>query len=154
MPQTSQFGTSNIVAEFQGFFSGGVLTVRAAQNCVAQRIGGGLSGGGGGLQLLLSNVVPDDCNFLPQVHQFVVNGTQLGYPVVCSFPPVGAGSAGLLPTPTLNYINFQFYIPGGGSTPADPNAYSLLNIVVFSCNDGLVGLTNPAGGVFRTPGNP
>ena len=146
MPQTQSFGTSNIVAEFQGFFSGGSLTVRAAQNCVAQRPGGGLLGGGGGLQLLLSNVIPDDCNFLPQVHQFVAISNQTVYPVAVAFPPVNSG------IPTLNYINFQFYSPNG--TPLDPNAYATVNITVFNCNDGLVGVLSPAGAPLRTPGNP
>ena len=142
-----QFGASNIVATFQGFFSGGALTVRAAQNCAVARTGAGA------LQLSLSNVVPDDCNFMAQVHQFVVTGPgapEAGYPVATLFPPVGSESTGL---PSLNYISFQFYQPTTG-TPADPNAYGLVNIVVLGCNDGLVGLTNPAGGVFRTPGNP
>ena len=143
-----QFGASNIVATFQGFFSGGAITTRAAQNCVVQRVG---SSGAGGLQLQLSNVVPDDCNFLPQIHQFVPGGAAtIGYTVAVAFPPVASESTGL---PTLNYINFQFYAMGG--TPLDPNAYGLLNIVVLGCNDGLVGLTNPATGTpFRTPGNP
>ena len=144
MPQTSQFGTSNIVAEFQGFFAGGVLTTRAAQNCVVTRTGLGA------ITLSLNNVVPDDCNFLPQVHQFVATGAESGYAVAVAFPPVGSESGGL---PTLNYIQFQFYSAGG--TPSDPSPYGLFNIVVLSCNDGLVGLTNPATGTpFRTPGNP
>jgi hypothetical protein len=139
MPQaTGQFGAGNVVALFQGFYNNTGLTTRAAQNCVLNRISAGQ------YQLLLSNVVPDDCNFLPQVHQFVYTAGQAGYAVVVAFPPVSAESV-LGNAQTFNYINFGFYSTGG--TPVDPNAYGLFNIAVFSCNDGLVGIT-------RTPGNP
>ena len=152
MPQaTGQFGASNIVAEFQGFFSGGTtLTTRAAQNCVVNRTGVGQ------YQLLLNNVVPDDCNFMPQVVQFVPNGLASNYSVGVAFPPFPLpANTPAVDVQNFNYIQFQFYLPGGGSTPADPNAYGLFNITVFNCNDGLVGLTNPATGTpFRTPGNP
>lgn len=142
---TGAFGGSPVVCQFQGFFNnnGGTaaaqLTTRAAQSCQLVRLSAGQ------YQLQLNNVVPDDCNFLPQVHQFVYTAGQSGYGVVCAFPPVGSESTGLQAVAPLNYINFGFYSTAG--TPVDPNAYGLFNIVVFSCNDGLVGIT-------RTPGNP
>jgi hypothetical protein len=133
------FGGSSIVAEFQGFVSGAAgapLVTRAAQNCQVVKLATGQ------YQLQLNNVVPDDCNFMAQVHQFVYLAGQAGIPVSTAFPPVGSESTGL---PALNYMNFGFYNSSG--TPVDPNAYGLFNIVVFNCNDGLVGFT-------RTPGNP
>src|SRR5271166_4970357 len=102
MPQTQQFGCSNIVAEFQGFVSGGAITTRAAQNCQLIRVGVAT----GQFQLLLNNVTPDDANFLPQVTQFVLGLGEAALPVVCAFPPVSEESTGL---PALNYIQFGFY---------------------------------------------
>jgi hypothetical protein len=146
---TGAFGATNVVALFQGFVTGAAgnaLVTRAAQNCVVTKLGTGQ------YQLALNNVSTDDCNFMAQVHQFVYAAGQTAYAVVCTFPPVADESL-VGAAQTYNYINFGFYSTAG--TPFDPNYYGLFNIAVFSCNDGLVGLTNPATGLpFRTPGNP
>jgi hypothetical protein len=157
MPQaTGQFQAGNVVALFQGFFNNNgnpnpnaQLTVRAAQNCNVTRLGVGQ------YQLALANVTTDDCNFLPQLTQYVASPAQLPLACVVSFPPIADEANPLLPSPlqTFNYIQFDFFSPGG--TPTDPNVYGLFNISVFSCNDGLNGVINPATGQpFRTPGNP
>ena len=148
MPQAGgQFGASSIVAEFQGFVTTlGLLVTRAAQNCSVVTLPGT-----GQYQLELNNVVPDDANFMLQIHQFIYVAGESSYPVQVAFPPVGGESTGL--ANGFNYIQFGFYTPGGAATY--PCAYGLFNIVVLNCNDGLVGLTNPATGLpFRTPGNP
>ena len=145
---TGAFGATNVVALFQGFVNNTPqLVTRAAQNCQVSRTAQGQ------YQLQLNNVVPDDCNFMAQVHQFIYAAGQAGYAVVCAFPPVGSESTGLSNVPPLNYINFGFYTAGG--TPTDPNYYGLFNISVFSCNDGLVGVIPPGSTTpLRTPGNP
>lgn len=148
MPQASQGpGVSTVVAQFQGFVTGAAgnaLITRAAQNCIVNRVSAGQ------FQILLNNVAPDDCNFMVQVHQFIYAAGQSGYATECAFPPVATPAT---PPNINNYINLGFYSSAG--TPVDPNVYGLFNIVVSSCNDGLVGLTNPATGTpFRTPGNP
>ena len=146
---TGAFGATNVVALFQGFVNNTpALVTRAAQNCAVTR------NGVGQYTLFLNNVVPDDCNFMAQTHQFIYAAGQVAYAVVVAFPYVGSESTGLSNVPPLNYINFGFY--NGNGTPYDPNYYGLFNIAVFSCNDGLVGVPNPAtpGLPFRTPGNP
>jgi hypothetical protein len=133
---TGQFGASNIVALFQGFVNGaGALVTRAAQSCQVVRLSAGQ------YQLQLNNVVPDDANFMAQVHQFSYTAGQAAYAVVCAFPPVGQESV-LGSISTYNYINFGFYSTLG--TPTDPNAYGLFNISVFNCNDS----------IHQSPGNP
>jgi hypothetical protein len=159
MPQaTGQFEAGNVVALFQGFFNNNgnanpnlQLTTRAAQNCSVQRTGVGQ------YCLFLANVTTDDCNFMPQVTQFVYAPLETPLAVQVAFPPVADVSAipPLVPNPlqTYNYIQFGFYSSGG--TPTDPNVYGLFNISVFSCNDGLVGVRDPStGAILRTPGNP
>ena len=133
---TGAFGATNVVALFQGFVNNTPqLVTRAAQNCSVTR------NGVGQYTLFLNNVVPDDCNFMAQTHQFIYAAGQAAYAVVVAFPPVAEeGVAGALAT--FNYINFGFYNASG--TPYDPNYYGLFNIAVFSCNDG----------VHQSPGNP
>lgn len=146
MPQVQQFGTSNIVAEFQGFILDATVITRAAQNCSLVKVPATT----GQYQLLLNNVVPDDCNFLPQIDQNIQSAGQQPPTVKVAFPPVGADTS----IGTFNYIQFGFYNVGT-ELPQEPNAGALFSISVFNCNDGLVGLTNPATGLpFRTPGNP
>lgn len=153
MPQaTGAFGATNVVALFQGFVGtaganvNGLVT-RAAQNCSVVR------NSQGQYTLYLNNVVPDDCNFMAQTHQFIYQPGQTAYAVVVAFPPVGSESTGLSNVPPLNYINFGFYNSAGAAY--DPNYYGLFNIAVFSCNDGLVGVIPPGGTTpLRTPGNP
>jgi hypothetical protein len=153
MPQaTGQFGATNVVALFQGFFvngNPGLLVTRAAQNCQVVRTGVGQ------FQIQLANVTTDDCNFMIKVGQFQAAPGQAPFGVAVAFPPVADEASLLLPNPlqTFNYIQFQFYNAQGA--PTDLYSEALFNVSVFSCNDGLVGLTNPATGQpFRTPGNP
>jgi hypothetical protein len=145
---TGQFGTSTVVALFQGFLTslfgfGNVVVTRASQNCSLTYLGSGQ------FQLNLNNVVPDDCNFLVKVGQFQAAAGQSPFGVAVAFPPVGADSG----IQTYNYITFGFYTAAGAQI--DPYANALFNVAVFACNDGLVGVINPATGLpFRTPGNP
>jgi hypothetical protein len=114
MPASGQYGANPTVAQFQGFINqDSALVTRAAQNCVANRLGPGQ------IALTLSTGSVDDADYLPQVCQF----DQAQQEVNVTF---GA--------PNPNDILFTF---GPVGAPVDPAVDALFNIVVSQCTDGV-----------------
>jgi hypothetical protein len=125
MGAVSQYGTSPVVAQFQGFISTtdpaavNNLVTRAVQGCAAKRTGTGIIV----LSLNTSDVVlagesVDHFNYLAQVMQY---GPQLNVAI-------------LYATPDTNDITFTFGTPFN----TDPGTDDLFDIVVYQCSDGII----------------
>jgi hypothetical protein len=124
MPQIKQAGTDNIVANWQGFPTGGALTVRAAFQCTLTYVALGR------YKLSLAPTFADDENYM--VSWFI-------YSSAGDFLSDGHKFLSYNPDGTMNLV-----VQDGSGDYIDP---PFMNIVVFQCTDFVSIIEGP-------PGNP